>query len=343
MDVFTKLNHTTDYSMPTLQVIIAAWVMSTAFERRAKVSTSNGHVEEADYRKQSIYALLYSLYRQLGQVRDERGQRYQVTFNTWGYAWPSSWGPAPTPGDDPQRFGKNAYTGLFQFDRVKDRVRELEGKVHVVEMGCGTGAGADHICENVLPRCTYECVDMQEGGIQTARRHFVPRHSGRFTATRADCTDLPIKNEVADFVAVCETHVTDQGGIVSDEDKRFFRSAHRVLKPGGMLTWGNVIPDDTWQPCFEYLDSLGMKLVEVRDVTNEAIRARELDQERVGAFVDQAIDRFVGFRIPVLGKRRGLEASLAMKNFFRDPGTNLFNDMATFADTYKVALFQKQA
>ena len=343
MDIFTKLSEKSDYSMRTLQVIVTAWVVGTLFERRGKVSTTNGHVEEDDYRKQSIYSLLYSVYRSMGTIRSETGKRYELTFNTWGYDWPKSWGEPPCGEDDPQRYGRYAYTGLFQFDEVKKYVAARDGKVHVIEMGCGTGAGADQICENVLPECTYEAVDMQMAAIETCRRLFVPRHGGRLVATRSDATQLAIKSGVADFVAVCETHVTDQGGIVQDEDQRFFKTAYRLLKPGGYLVWGNVIPDDTWEPCFEFLESIGMERVEVRDVTPEAIVARKKDQRRVQAFVDQALDRFVGFRIPVLGPKKRVEAGLALKNFYRDPGTNLYNDMETLADTYKVVLFRKPA
>ncbi|MBZ0116802.1 MAG: class I SAM-dependent methyltransferase [Sandaracinaceae bacterium] len=343
MDIFTKLAPTSEYSDTTLQLIIAAWVMSAAFERRHKVSLASGHVAEADYEKQSIYSLLYALYRSVGTVRSDTGAPYELTFNTWGYAWPEAWGSAPVPKDDPQRFGKNAYTGLYQFDRVRELVGARDGRVHVVEMGCGTGAGADHVCENVLPECTYEAVDMQEAAIRTCNRKFSPRHGGRLLGLRADCQALPMDDAVADIVAVCETHVTDQGGVVDEEDRRFFRSARRVLRPGGLMVWGNVIPDTTWQPCFDYLASIGMRLVEVRDVTNEAVTARLEDRARVQAFVDQAIDKFAGFRIPWLGRRRAREAELAMKNFYRDPGTNLYNDMFTFADTYKVVLLEKQA
>ena len=57
---------------------------------------------------------------------------------------------------------------------------------------------------------------------------------------------------------------------LSAEDKRFFQTAHRLLKPGGFLVWGNAIPDATWEPCFAYLRSIGMNVREVCDVTAEA-------------------------------------------------------------------------
>ena len=91
-------------------------------------------------------------------------------------------------------------------------------------------------------------------------------------------------------------------GTCTDEDERFFQTAKRLLKPGGFLVWGNAIPTSTWQPCFDYLESIGMKIVEVRDVTKEAVLARDEDKARVDAYVDQCNDALV--RLPHPGARR---------------------------------------
>jgi ubiquinone/menaquinone biosynthesis C-methylase UbiE len=341
MDVFTALDPGTEYSNTQLQLIVGAWVMTTPFERKAKVHINNGDVAEEDYDKRSIYSLLYSLYRTVGKVPSDEGELYEFTFNTWAYAWPEAWGERPTTATDPERFGKNAYTGLFHFGAVKDYLKAREGRVHVVEMGCGTGAGAHHVTKSVLPNCTYEAVDMQHAAIQTCNRKFVPQLAGRLKATRADCTKLPIADGVADFVAVCETHVTEMAGQVTEEDQKFFRTAERLLKPGGMLVWGNAIPDSTWQPCFDFLESLGMKQVEVCDVTKEAIAARDQDKRRADNYVDEVLRRMWGFRIPVYGAKKRMEARQAMLNFYRNPGTRLYDTMTTRTDTYKVVCFQK--
>lgn len=341
MDLFTALNPGTEYSTTQLQLIVGAWVLATPFERKAKVSVQDGDVAEEDYDKRSIYSLLYSLYRMVGKVPSEEGEPYEFTFNTWAYTWPDAWGSQPTAASDPERFGKNAYTGLFHFKAVQEYLKARDGKVHVVEMGCGTGAGAHHVAKNVLPRCTYEAVDMQEAAIQTCNRKFVPQLDGRLKATRADCTKLPVDDGVADFVAVCETHVTEMIGKITEEDEKFFRTAYRLLKPGGMLVWGNAIPDSTWQPCFGFLESLGMKQIEACDVTKEAIAARDQDKRRADNYVDEVLRRMWGFRVPVFGARKRIEARQAMLNFYRNPGTKLYDTMTTRTDTYKVVCFQK--
>lgn len=342
MDILTFLDAKTDYSTAQLQLILGGWVLSKAVERKRKISVANGDVSEADYDKRSIYSLLYSLYRSIGEVRSETGELYELTFNTWGYAWPETWGTNPTTTPhDPQRFGKNAYTGLFEWPQIKEYVAAREGKVHVVEMGCGTGAGAHHVASKVLPKCTYEAVDMQRAAIETCRRKFVPELGGRLVATHSDATQLKIPDGAADIVAVCETHVTERAGRCTEEDHRFFQTARRMLKTGGFLTWGNAIPDNTWQPCFDYLESIGMKKIGEHDVTRYAVQARDEDKGRVDAYVDQCLRKFFGFRIPVLGRVRAEEARMAMENFYRNPGTNLYKNMTDGTDSYRVVLFQK--
>ncbi len=343
MDILTALDNKADYSSTTLQGIIAAWVMSKPFQPKAKISTANGDVAEEDYTKQSIYSLLYAIYRSTGDVSDGNGQTYEFTFNTWGYAWPESWGAAPNDAKDPQIFGRNAYSGLYNRPAVQEYVKARDGKVHIVEMGCGTGAGAHHVCKNVLPSCTYEAVDMQMAGIQTCRRKFVPELNGRLKATHADATKLEIADGSADFVAVNETHVTENVGMVSDEDRAFFGTAHRLMKPGGYLVWGNAIPDSTWEPCFDLLKETGFEVQEIHDVTKEAVIARDRDLVRVEAYCKQTLDRFLGFKIPMLGRGRREEAEAALKNFFRHPGTNLYENMVDGTDTYKVVLAHKPA
>lgn len=341
MDILTALDNNSNYSLPKLKGFVYAWVAASAFQRNSKIATSDGDVAEEDYTKQSIYSLLYALYRSMGEMEDEHGQKYEMTFNTWGYAWPEAWGPEPNNEKDPQIYGRNAYTGLFHFDEVQKYIAERDGKVKIVEMGCGTGAGAHHVCKNVLPNASYEAVDMQAAGIATCNRKFVPELNGRLKATCADATKLDIADGSIDIVVVNETHVTENVGEVSEEDHLFFGTALRILKPGGFLVWGNAIPDSTWEPCFELLNSLGLNVKEVCDVTKEAILARDRDEPRLNLYVAETLRRFGAFKIPFVGKGRRDEAEAALKNFARHPGTRLYENMVDGTDTYKVIMVQK--
>ena len=76
MDILTALDRKADYSRTQLQFILGAWVLSTLVDRKDKISTTDGDVLETDYDKQSIYSLLYSLYRSVGDVPSETGERY---------------------------------------------------------------------------------------------------------------------------------------------------------------------------------------------------------------------------------------------------------------------------
>ena len=343
MDILTALSNNTNYSPRQLQLIIGAWVMTGLIPQKKKISLENGDVAEGDYDKRSIYALLYSLYHAMGDVKSDQGVDYEMTFNTWGYSWPPEWGEFIIPSTEPQRFGMAAYLGLFAFPQVREYIKARNGKVHVAEMGCGTGAGADLICSKLLKDCTYEAIDMQKAAIETCKRKFVPNHGGRLVATCGDATKVATQTQpgTADFVAVCETHVTEMPGVATEEDRRFFATAHRLLKPGGYLVWGNAIPESTWKPCFDVLESVGLKVEDVRDVTKNAIKARDDDARRAEALVQHCLDSYYGFKIPILGHKKRIEAEAAIKNFYRHPGTNLYRNMQVGIDTYKVVCAHK--
>ena len=105
----------------------------------------------------------------------------------------------------------------------------------------------------------------------------------------------------------------------------------------------NAIPAATWQPSFNYLEYLGMKLVDRADVTKEAIRARDEDKARIDLYAEACLQTFHGFKIPFLGSKKRVEADQALKNFARNPGTKLYDVMVDGTHSYEVAALQKVA
>ena len=122
---------------------------------KEQIQLSDGAIEEEDYTKQSIYALLYSVYDFVGDTAMPNtsaadSSSFTFTFNTWGFG-PSLYG------DDPQRFGKTAYSSLMLFDAVQTRIgnqaADGAGTLRILEIGSGTGAGSSRR-RNPSPRKT---------------------------------------------------------------------------------------------------------------------------------------------------------------------------------------------
>merc|ERR1711934_906197 len=123
----------------------------------------DGDLENEDYNKASIYSMLYALYANIGTTKSDRGVPYEFTFNTWGIA------PSPYPPEDPQRHGKAAYHGLVTLPAVKQYLEDVTDAPKIVEIGCGTGAGANLITREILPKSEYLAIDMQLAAIQRCK------------------------------------------------------------------------------------------------------------------------------------------------------------------------------
>jgi hypothetical protein len=165
--------------------------------------------ENDDYNKASIYSILYGLYANAGQVTcgtpcygktaDGKpcgqapceGVDYQFTFNTWGIA------PSPYPPEDPQRHGKAAYAGLVNFPEVKEYMKKNGDAPKIVEIGCGTGAGANLITREIIPNAHYVAIDMQKAAIDTCARTTQPALPQRLLPLALRRALLPAASPVA--------------------------------------------------------------------------------------------------------------------------------------------------
>jgi len=211
---------------------------------------------------------------------------------------------------------------------------ESTEKPKIAELGCGTGAGGYYICNNM--ECDYTGIDMQQSAIHILNK--IHKHDNlKGICKNAQYTELP--DESMDLVIINETHISEMVGIMTKEDKKIFDEVYRILKPGGYFCWGNAIPDTTWKPCIKYLSSK-MKLISSKDYTKEAILARDLDAERVELYIKAIKDNLWISKIP--GTSHFINKTmLLLKNFYRHPGTELYNNMVSGRDTYKQHVFHK--
>lgn len=292
--------------------------------------TEEGDIGNEDYTKQSIYALLYSLYMNVGPV-EWNGLTYQFTFNTWGIG-----GDIPTayPPTEPQRHGKAAYHGLVDFQKVKDYIKNVNPNPKITEVGCGTGAGANLIT-SVLPTATYTAIDMQKGAVETCKKIHAA-YQPRLTCVHGNGKRIPLEDASQDFVVISETHIADID--LDEESKNVLKEVYRVLKPGGLFLWGNALPTRVWDDIIEYLPQNKFVMHQINNVTKEAVIARVEDEDRVNSYCNSVFDKFMILRVH---KRCRRVVDRLLKNFYRHPGTALFDRMVTGYDSYMQMVHEK--
>jgi ubiquinone/menaquinone biosynthesis C-methylase UbiE len=295
-----------------------------------KYDEVTGAMKETEYEKSTLYAILYNMYDHIGEVKDDKGKSYRFTFNTWGFYLPDK---TQITTDETEFAGKTAYANYFNFPAIKQLMESTE-KPTIAELGCGTGAGGYYICERM--DCDYTAIDMQQSAINILNK--VHKHKNlKGICTNAQSTGIP--DESMDLVIINETHISEMVGVMTIEDKKVFDEVYRILKPGGYFCWGNVIPDATWKPCIKYLSGK-MKLISSEDYTKEAIEARDLEAKRVELYIDAIKDKLWVSKIP--GSSSFIQKTmLLLKNFYRQPGTELYNEMVSGIDTYKQHVFHK--
>jgi len=110
------------------------------------------------------------------------------------------------------------------------------------------------------------------------------------------------------------------------------------MKSRGFFVWGNAIPTKVWGPAKSYLGTIGFdNNCGEFNHTARAIQARDEDKERVNVWVEQMLNTFIIFKYHTPCRR---VSERLIKNFFRHPGTNLYNGMVTGRDSYMHLCFE---
>jgi len=325
------------------QLMLTLPTEDTPFEPQGDKASGNGTVNEGDYTKDSIYAFFYATYRALGKAPSPVGIDYQFTFNTWGFS-DVPW--IKKVEEEPQRHGKAAYQGLVEFETIK---KALAGRKapKFVEIGSGTGAGGDWLTK-VVPGSTYVAIDMQMAAIETCR-DLHARHNPNLeclwveggVGRNGGDTAAPIADHSVDVVVISETHIAEVD--IGPEEIAIFAEITRMLKPDGFFVWGNALPTHVWHKGVEHLTSVGFKPCGSRNHTLGAVQARDEDAARVDMFTDHLVDYFWGSHVPYFGPRCGNVGAQLIKNFYRHPGTHMYQKMVTGYDSYMQLCFESNA
>ena len=153
-------------------------------------------------------------------------------------------------------------------DRVARDV-DLDGRV-LVEVSSGRGGGASFLHRSRHPTCTIG-VDIAPAAVRFCRsRHRIPG----LTFEEGDAENLPLTDESADAVVNIEASFCygSLGG--------FFAEVRRVLRPDGWFLFADLRLRHELPEFFSALEYSGLEVVEAEDITENVVRALELDHAR---------------------------------------------------------------
>ena len=212
---------------------------------------------------------------------------------------------------------------------VMEYLATLKEPAKILEVGCGTGAGANEITK-VHPTAQVTALDMQKAAIETCNKLHAAGNS-RLECVHGNGMDTGFPSNTYDLIVVSETHIAAVA--LDPETKLILKEIERMLKPGGFFVWGNALPTRVWVAAEEYFQSseTTLELKEFSNVTTHAVNARLEDEPRVDAFCNNMFDRFP--MLSVMPQCRHVLDRM-VKNFYRHPGTNLFKTMTTGYDSY---------
>ncbi len=146
---------------------------------------------------------------------------------------------------------------------------DLRGK-DVVEVSCGRGGGASFV-KRYLKAKTVTAIDLSANQIEFCQRvHRVP--GLRFL--RGNAEDIPLPDECVDAIVNIEASCHYQ------DTAKFFREVFRLLRPGGHFVYADMHRTKDVDDLFAELGRSGLQILEHQDITQNVIRALELDHDR---------------------------------------------------------------
>lgn len=172
-----------------------------------------------------------------------------------------------------ETYGYELYARVAGATDLKDK--------QALEVGCGRGGGAAFLTERFgLARLTG--LDFSPRVIAVARERHVDE---RLRFVQGDAEKLPFAEESFDVVFNVESsHCYPNMG-------RFAAEVFRVLRPGGQLLFADLRPAATVAEMRESLLGTGLVLLEEENITQNVVRALELDTPRRVQFVRENVPR----------------------------------------------------
>ncbi|TYL37931.1 methyltransferase type 11 [Natronococcus pandeyae] len=162
-----------------------------------------------------------------------------------GLAYALYWRKNPSPCPYSQRVWIDLPRPVLTRSRLRKLLAPQPGE-RVLEVGPGTGYYTPSVAQQLEPDGTVHALDVQRPMLEQTRARASAEGSKNVVPVQADAQALPYPDDAFDAA-----YLTVVLGEVPDQDQAL-SELHRVLKPGGRLVVGELLPD----PHFVTLETL---------------------------------------------------------------------------------------
>jgi len=139
-----------------------------------------------------------------------------------------------------------------------------------LEVSSGRGGGANFIMQHFKPK-SYTGVDFSTRAVDFCRSHF-DLDGLKYLHGNADALTFP--DNSFDIV------VNVEASLYYPNIKKFFGHVKRVLKPGGHFVYTDLRYTEKVEDWHAQIKATGLKLIKAEDITDNVLKAMELDRER---------------------------------------------------------------
>lgn len=153
-----------------------------------------------------------------------------------GVAYALRWRQNPSPCPYARRRWIDLPRPVITRERLRDLLAPRSGE-RVLEVGSGTGYYTLPVAQSLEPAGAIHAVDVQRGMLEQLRTRATARGCGNVVPVHADGQTLPYPDDTFDAASLVLTL-----GEIPDQQQAL-AELHRVVKPGGRLVVGELLPD----------------------------------------------------------------------------------------------------